>query len=119
VRTRGPRVAAAGRLATHRITVRNAGRRPDRVVVGDVLPRGVALVRRVRGATLRRGLVTWSIGAPAPGGSRTVALRVGLVELGRRCTAAVARAGNAAAARDRGCTRIRRTACATRLPVTG
>jgi len=120
VRKRGPRVAVAGRLATYRITVRNAGRRPARgVVVRDVLPRGVALVRRARGATFRRGVVTWRIGALAPGRSRTVTLRVRLVEPGRRCTAAVARAGNAAAARDRACTRIRRAVRATRLPVTG
>jgi uncharacterized repeat protein (TIGR01451 family) len=119
-----PRRARSGGGIVYAIRVANRGRvRAEGVVIRDRLPLGLALRRRPAGAVLRDGVVTWRVGRLAPGASRIVRLPVQVLAstAGRRCNVARATAANAAAVRDRACTRIVRpeVAGAVAPPVTG
>ncbi|MEW6582547.1 MAG: DUF11 domain-containing protein, partial [Actinomycetota bacterium] len=117
----GPVAAVAGQVVRYTITVRNTGRAAARgVVLRDVLPRGLSLAARARGATVSRGTVRWKVGTLAAGGSRTVrvTLRIGRSISGRRCNVATATASNAAGARGTRCTRIAAIAGALQPAVT-
>jgi uncharacterized repeat protein (TIGR01451 family) len=119
-----PRRARAGGRITYVIRVTNRGRARARdVVIRDRMPAGVAITRRPRGVTLRSGELTWRVGDLRAGRSRTVRVTVRIARdtAGRRCNVARASADNAATARDRACTVIRRRAVAgvVRPAVTG
>lgn len=118
-----PPSAVAGRRITYRLRVRNTSTVPvTAVVLRDVLPSGMTLVARPKGATLKNGIVTWQLGTLAPGAQRVVTLTVRLDRTiaGQRCNTADASAGNAPTVRVRACSNVRAVAGVTRLPgVTG
>lgn len=105
----GPARARAGAVVRYAVTVRNTGRAAARgVVLTDLMPGQMTLVRRTRGMALVRGAMRWSLGTIRPGASRTVryALRVGQAASGRRCNRAVARRPGTRPTGDTVCTTV-------------
>ena len=75
----GPAPSRRGAIFGYTIVVRNRSEFTARnVEVTDLVPRQLALVRIPRGATIRNGVVTWSVGDLRAGQSRrlTMAVRV-------------------------------------------
>jgi large repetitive protein len=73
----GPASARAGSVFSYSITVRNRSRFTARdVEVTDLVPIQLTLVRVPSGATIRNGVVTWSLGDLAAGRSRTLTMQV-------------------------------------------
>jgi uncharacterized repeat protein (TIGR01451 family) len=73
----GPAAARAGSVFSYSITVRNRSRFTARdVEVTDLVPIQLTLVRVPSGATIRNGVVTWSLGDLAAGRSRTLTMQV-------------------------------------------
>ena len=118
---RGPARAAAGRVMTFTITLRNthATAAATSVVLSDVLPAGYAFAKRPSGAVLRKGKLVWTLGDLAPGASTTIRVQVRIDRNagGTRCNTAVASAANATTVQARACTRIVRIAGITRTPI--
>jgi uncharacterized repeat protein (TIGR01451 family) len=74
---KGPATARAGSVFRYSITVRNRSRFTARdVEVTDLVPIQLTLVRVPSGATIRNGVVTWSLGDLAAGRSRTLTMQV-------------------------------------------
>jgi uncharacterized repeat protein (TIGR01451 family) len=74
---KGPATARAGSVVRYSITVRNRSRFTARdVEVTDLVPIQLTLVRVPSGATIRNGVVTWSLGDLAAGRSRTLTMQV-------------------------------------------
>lgn len=74
---RGPATALRGQVFTYVIVVRNNSTFAARnVEVTDLVPANLTLVAIPAGATIRNGVVTWSLGTLAPGASRTLRMRV-------------------------------------------
>jgi uncharacterized repeat protein (TIGR01451 family) len=74
---RGPASVRRGDRFTYTVRVRNTSRAVARNVrVTDPVPGDLTLVSVPRGATLRNGVVTWTLGDLAPGASRTLSMRV-------------------------------------------
>jgi uncharacterized repeat protein (TIGR01451 family) len=115
-----PPTAVAGRTITYRLRVRNTGSIAlDAVVLRDVMPDGMSIVGLPRGATLKRGVVTWKLGSLAAGDRRVVVLnvRVDRTVRGTRCNSADAAAANAPTVTARACSTIRAVAGVSRLPI--
>lgn len=122
VEKRAPARATAGQVMPYTITVRNTGRAAARnLVLRDVLPGRVTLVRRAKGARIDEGAVSWRVGTLAPGRSRTVRLvvRLDTAAEGQTCNTARATASNAAPAQDRACTAVAPIANRVQPAVTG
>ena len=115
-RKQGPARVRAGRGARYVLRVTNRGRnRANRVIVRDILPRGMVLVRRPAGATIRGRTITWRISGIAPGRTvrRTVRVRVLRNVRGRRvCNRMIARGANTPLSRATRCSRIVRVRAA-------
>jgi len=110
-RKRGTSRVTAGRAGRYTLRVTNRGKRVARkVVIRDVLPQGMVLVRRPKGATIKGRTVIWRIKRIAP--KRTVkrTLRVRLLRnsRGKTCNRMVTTAVNAAVTRSKKCTRVTR-----------
>jgi uncharacterized repeat protein (TIGR01451 family) len=108
---RGPSRARSGRKVKYTLRVTNTGKAAaTNVVIRDVLPRGMVLVRRPRGAKITGRTITWRITRIAPRRTvkRTVRVRLLRNGQGRRCNRMVTRAGNAQVSRARKCTRFTR-----------
>ncbi len=108
-----PGRARSGDTVTYVIRVTNRGRATaDRVVIRDRMPAGMAITRRPSGVTFRSGELTWRVGDLRPGRTRTVRVRVRILQetVGRRCNVARVSARNAPTARDRVCTVVIRRA---------
>ena len=106
---RAPRQASARRNIPFQITVQNVGTTIARdVVVTDRLPGGTSLLRRPKGATVRRGVVRWRVGDLAPGQKVTVGLylRSDTSRSKRLCNRAAAESPDAALVAARRCTRL-------------
>lgn len=74
---RGPATALRGQVFTYTIVVRNNSTFAARnVQVTDLVPANLTLVAIPAGATIRNGVVTWSLGTLQPGASRTLRMRV-------------------------------------------
>lgn len=74
---RGPATALRGQVFTYTIVVRNNSTFAARnVEVTDLVPANLTLVAIPAGATIRNGVVTWSLGTLQPGASRTLRMRV-------------------------------------------
>ncbi len=74
---RGPATALRGRVFTYTIVVRNNSTFAARnVQVTDLVPANLTLVAIPAGATIRNGVVTWSLGTLQPRQSRTLRMRV-------------------------------------------
>lgn len=121
---RAPRQANARRVIPFQITVQNVGTTIARaVVVSDRLPGGTSLLRRPRGATVRKGVVRWRVGDLAPGQKVTVGLylRSDTSRSKRLCNRATADTPDAALVAARRCTRLIRVVGAAAPPprVTG
>jgi uncharacterized repeat protein (TIGR01451 family) len=117
-----PARASAGQVVPYTITVRNRGNGVARgVVITDTLPAQTSLARRVAGARLVGGALTWRVGNIAPRGSRTVRLQLRLdaQASGERCNTAAARAGNARRVSATACTRVTPIANRVQPAVTG
>lgn len=72
-----PDTARAGGTFPYRITVKNRSSFPaTRVEVTDLVPVQLTLVSIPDGATIRNGVVTWSVGTLGPGASRTLTMEV-------------------------------------------
>jgi uncharacterized repeat protein (TIGR01451 family) len=109
VEKRGPGKAAAGQKLTYSIKVTNVGKASAKdVALRDIVPSSMSLERRAKGVRLSNGNMSWSLGALAPGRSRTVSVvaRVDASAKGSRCNTAVATASNAATVRGGACTLI-------------
>lgn len=118
----GPKAAVAGQLVKYRITVKNASRLTARAVtLRDVLPSGLTVASKVKGASLKNGSLRWSLGTLAPGRSKTfqVQVRIARSVSGRRCNTALASARGVATVRSLACTRIAAVAGAVDPAVTG
>jgi uncharacterized repeat protein (TIGR01451 family) len=106
---RAPRQSTAGQVVSYTITVRNTGRVAARnVVLTDTVPAQMSLLRRVAGARMVNGTLTWRLGTIAARGSKTVRLqlRLSASSQGQRCNVASATAANASRTSDRACTRV-------------
>ena len=118
---RGPANAAAGQVVTFTITVRNTSATTiaTSVVLSDVLPVGYAIAKRPSGAVLQKGKLMWSVGDLAPGAFKTVRVQVRIDRNagGTRCNTANASAANATTVQAKACTKVRRIAGATRIPI--
>jgi len=113
-----PKAATSRETLIYRISVRNAGTVVARnVVLTDRIPGGMGLVRKPKGATLRNGVLRWSLGNLGPGrsASATVVFRTNTSVSGRLCNTATAGAVNAASASARACTRVAQVAAARRV----
>lgn len=119
----GPVTAVAGQVVTYRIKLTNTSAvAVTGVVLRDILPPGLSVLKVPKGATLKKGVVTWSVGALAPGAAKTVALRVRIDRgaSGTRCNRASATGVDVTLVKAAACTAIRAVAGAVRLPpVTG
>ena len=72
-----PATARAGSTFDYRITVRNRSSfTATNVEVTDLVPVQLTLVRVPTGATIRNGVVTWSVGTLAGGASKTLTMEV-------------------------------------------
>lgn len=72
-----PETIRAGEVFSYRLTVRNSGREAAQgLVLGDVLPPGVALREASDGGRLGADGLEWRLGSLAPGAERTVTARV-------------------------------------------
>lgn len=103
----GPASVAAGTTASYQIVVRAVrvgGITARGVVLRDLLPAGMTIVRRGQfgRSRLQAGVVTWSLGNIAPGGSRSinVLVRVASDARGTLRNRATAQAANARAVQD-------------------
>lgn len=77
IRKTGPAVARRGSSFVYRVTVRNTSPFTARnVQVTDLVPADLTLLAIPRGATIRNGVVTWSLGDMRAGARRTLAMRV-------------------------------------------
>src|SRR5262249_53869790 len=114
-----PKAALSRERVIYRISVRNTGKVTARnVVLIDRMPRGMALVSKPKGATIRSGgRLRWSLGSLRPGrsASATVVFRTDTGVSGRLCNTATASAGNAPAASAHACTVVARVAQARRV----
>ena len=106
---RGPRRAAAGSLVRYRITVSARSKvAARRVVVRDILPRGMVLAKRTKGLRVKGRQLIWTVRGLSRkrSVSRIVTLRVLKSTRGTRCNRADAIARNASRVRTRSCTKI-------------
>lgn len=112
VRKSGPRRVRAGARTSYVIRVTNRGRSVVRgVTVTDLLPDGMSLAGRPRGARLQTGRVVWRLSALRPGRTRALRVRVRLDAgiAGRRCNRVVVRMpGASTVGRASSCTRVLR-----------
>lgn len=77
IRKTAPASARRGSSFVYRVTVRNTSPFTARnVQVTDLVPADLTLLAIPRGATIRNGVVTWSLGNMAAGARRTLAMRV-------------------------------------------
>lgn len=80
----GPRAARRGQVFDYRLLVRNRSDFTARgVEVTDLVPIDLTLVGIPRGATIRNGVVTWSVGNLPPGRARAMSMRVRVVPRAR------------------------------------
>ncbi len=76
----GPRTSKRGGVFKYTIVVRNrSGFTARNVVVTDVLPKQLSLVRQPRGFTLRNGSITWRIGNMKAKARRTLSFPVRVI----------------------------------------
>lgn len=119
----GPTRARAGDVVRYVIRVRNQGTAAaTNVVVTDIIPGGLSLVKAVPGAQLVKGRLVWNVDSLDPGQTRTFVVRFKIDRRisGRRCNTARAGASNAPQVTARACTSILVTAGVVRVPsVTG
>lgn len=102
----GARTVTAGSGLTYRIRVCTAGKATARdVVVRYRIPRGLALAKRVPGASVSDGVVTITISTLRAGDCRSyvISLQVFTSTVGQRCGAATAVATNAGQVRSAQC----------------
>ncbi len=105
----GPDTARAGSQFTYTIVVKNRSSFTARnVEVTDLVPAQLTLVRIPSGATIRNGVVTWSLGDLAAGASRTLRMdvKVNPNVTGRIVNTATVTADGMAPKRDQAVTRV-------------
>lgn len=105
----GPRRRVAGSRMGYRIRITNRSKTTARnVVIRDILPKGMVLTRRPKGARLSGRTITWRIKGLAPGKSvsRRVNVRILNRVSGKRCNKATVKASNAPLRRTRRCTTV-------------
>jgi len=110
------------RPIAYRITVTNTGTATATgVVIRDRIPEGLAVIRLPKRATVKGGVLRWTVGNIAPGASKRVGVWMRPVRNRARriCNTAEAGGSNTPVTQDTRCVRVIRVAGVARTPVTG